>query len=115
MKKSNTSEPDNKKRTNWKTLIIHGEKYKTLYTKKFESRKNWQKPNEKEIISVLPGTVIELFAKPGEKVNENDKMIVLEAMKMRNTYYYPISGEIKCVHVKVGDKIPKNQMMIELE
>ena len=115
MKNKQDQEPDCGKKIKCKTLIIHGEKYKTLYTKKFENRKKWQKPDKRKVMSVLPGTVIQLFAKVGAEVSDTEKMLVLEAMKMRNTYYYPISGKIKNVNVKVGDRIPKGHLVIEFE
>jgi biotin carboxyl carrier protein len=99
----------------FKTLIIHGDKYRTLYTDKFKNRRKWQKPDEKIIISVLPGTVLKVFSNEGDNVSKGDTMLIIEAMKMRNTYYYPHTGKIKHVHVKSGDKIPKGFVMIEYE
>jgi biotin carboxyl carrier protein len=96
-------------------LIIHGDKYRTLYTEKFKNRKKWQKQDEKSVISQLPGTVVEVFSNEGDIVTKGDAMLIIEAMKMRNTYYYPHSGKIRHVNVKTGDKIPKGFVMIEYE
>jgi biotin carboxyl carrier protein len=101
------------KKVRCKTLVIHGEKYRTTYTKKFENRKNWEKPDVKKVLSYIPGTVTKLFVEDGKTVKKGEKMMVLEAMKMQNTINYPISGEIKNVNVKVGDRIPKNFVLVE--
>jgi len=98
-----------------KTLMIQGDRYRTLYTNKFKNRKKWQKPDDRNIISVLPGTVVEVFTQPGDLVTKGETMLTFEAMKMQNTYYYPHSGKIKNVNVKKGDKIPKGYVMIEYE
>ena len=52
-----------------KTLIIEGAKYKTTFTKKFENREKWEAPNFNHIFSFIPGTIIDIFVKKGDKVN----------------------------------------------
>jgi biotin carboxyl carrier protein len=98
-----------------KALIVHGTKYKTLYTNKYENRKKWQKPNEKQIMSFIPGTINEVFVRDGEHVRKEQPLLVLEAMKMENTIFAPIDGQIKVVQVKKNDKVPKGLLMIEFE
>lgn len=114
MEKKSKQEPDCGK-IRCRTLIIQGDKYRTLYTNKFKNRKKWQRPDKNSIISVLPGTVVKVFTNEGDIVTKGETMLILEAMKMRNTYYYPHSGKIKHVNVKTGDKIPKGYVMIEYE
>lgn len=103
------------KKVRCKTLIIHGEKYRTTYTKKFANRKKWQKPNEKEIISYIPGTIGKIYAKEGAKVKKGQKILVLEAMKMQNTLEFPMNGVVKKINVKQGDTVPKGFLMVEYQ
>jgi biotin carboxyl carrier protein len=98
-----------------KTLIIHGVKYRTTYTQKFENRKKWEKPNPKQLVSFIPGTIDEIYIKEGDRVNKGDKLLVLEAMKMLNTIEVPVDGKIRKINIKKGDKIPKGFVMIEFE
>ena len=98
-----------------KSLIIHGEEYKTLFSTKFENRIKWVKPDTKKVISILPGTVLEVKATSGDDVQKDDVMLVLEAMKMQNVYYFPFTGKIKSVNIKEGDKVPKGFVMLEYE
>ncbi len=100
---------------NCKTLIVHGTKYKTLFTNKYENRKKWYKPNEKHILSFIPGTINEVFIRNGEKVKKGQPLLVMEAMKMENTIFSPHDGTIKLVQVKEHDKVPKGVLMIEFE
>ncbi len=99
----------------YKTLIVQGTEYKTLWTKKFENRKKWQTPNPNHIYSFIPGTIIEVCVKEGEKVEEGECLLILEAMKMQNKVVMPFDGVIEKIHLKPGDKIPKNILMIEVK
>ena len=99
----------------FKELNILGDIYLTTYTRKFQARQNWIKPDIKKVTSFIPGTIREVLVKPGDLVKTEDKLVVLEAMKMLNTIQSPMSGKIKSVMVKEGDRIPKGFVMIELE
>ncbi len=96
-------------------LNINGDIYYTTFTKKFTRHQLWSKPDLREVISHIPGTVREILVKEGDNVNSDQKMLILEAMKMMNTIYSPVSGKIKSIKVKVGDCIPKGTVMIEFE
>jgi biotin carboxyl carrier protein len=45
----------------------------------------------------------------------NDDLMVLEAMKMRNVLKAPIDGVIKAIHVKEGQAVPKDFVLIEFK
>lgn len=94
---------------------VHSLKYQTRLTKKFENRKSYEAPNPNHIISVIPGTVVEIFVKVGDKVKTGDSLMVLEAMKMMNQIQMPHDGKVKAIHVTEGDRIPKHHLMIEVE
>ncbi|HNZ85376.1 MAG TPA: biotin/lipoyl-binding protein [Paludibacteraceae bacterium] len=96
-------------------FAVTARKYKTLLTKKFKNRKVWEAPNPNNIKSYIPGTIIELNVKPGQKVKQGELLLRLEAMKMQNRIDMPFDGIIKSVNVNVGEKIPKNFLMIEIE
>ncbi len=102
-----------KSRDQFKTLILEGTRYKTLYNKKFELITPWQKPDPKKMVSFLPGTVIRVLVKKGDKVSVGQDLLLLEAMKMQNRIKADREGIIKNVLVKEGDKLPKGVVMIE--
>ena len=99
----------------YKDLIIQGVVYKTTYTKKFENRVNWEAPNENMIHSFIPGTIIDIYVKPKEKVKEGDTILLLEAMKMQNEVRMPFDGEIVKIHVKKDQVIPNRHLMLEVK
>ena len=97
-------------------IQIHecGRKYKTRYTKKFVERKVWQAPNPKEVRSIIPGSVTEINVKEGDKVEKGSKLMIYEAMKMKNVIAAPFDAVIERVEVQVGDKLPKGALLITL-
>lgn len=94
-------------------LNVNGDIYLTTYTRKYENRKPWSKPSKKQVISFIPGTIRQILVKEGETVKADQKLLVLEAMKMMNTIYSPISGKIKSILVHEGDCLPNGTLMIE--
>jgi len=90
-------------------------KYKTTLTKKFINRKRYETPNPNKIESYIPGTVIKIKVKEGQKVKAGTTILILEAMKMMNKIEMPFDGIIAKIYVSEGEKIPKGHIMIEIE
>jgi biotin carboxyl carrier protein len=107
-------EIDEKNFGEFQTLMISSGKYKTELTKKFINRKEWIVPNPKKIAAIIPGTIIDVYVKNGQKVKKGETLLILEAMKMQNRILMPFDGKIKKVFVKPDEKIPKNFLMVEL-
>lgn len=97
----------------FQSLIIEDVKYKTRLNKKFLNRKIYEPLDPKKILSFIPGTIINVFVKNGTKVKTGDKLLELEAMKMVNTVFAEYDGMIMEVHVKTGDLVSKNQLLIK--
>ncbi len=96
-------------------INIDGVKYKTILTDKFKNRKPYIIKNPKMILSFIPGTILNIFIKEGKKVKKGDKLLILEAMKMKNDIIAPMNGIIKKIHVKEKDIVANKQLIIELE
>jgi biotin carboxyl carrier protein len=99
----------------YQVFVVNSAKYMTLTTTKFDKRKKWQKADPKEIHSIIPGSVIEIFASPGQKIKEGEVILTLDAMKMYTKVQMPFDGVIKSINVSKGDRIPKNTVMINIE
>jgi len=99
----------------YQTFVVNSAKYTTLLTGKFEKRKLWERPDPNKVNSFIPGTIIEIKVKPGQKVKEGETLLILEAMKMLNKVEMPFDGTIKAVNVDEGQRIPKDYLMIEIE
>lgn len=76
---------------------------------------SWAAPDENLVKAFIPGTIIEVAVKPGAHVEEDDLLLILDAMKMYNEITSPISGKVAEVAVKPGERVEKNQLLIRLE
>jgi glutaconyl-CoA/methylmalonyl-CoA decarboxylase subunit gamma len=61
----------------------------------------------------LPGTVVELFVKAGDKVEAGQVILVIEAMKMKNSIRSLFSGTISEVLVDKGQSVAHKQALIK--
>ena len=96
-------------------FAVTARKYKTRLTGKYLQRKTWLKPDPNEIISYIPGTVVQIFVSEGQSVKAGEALLLLEAMKMQNRVKMPFDGKIVKINVGEGDKIPKNMVMLEVK
>jgi len=71
--------------------------------------------NPKQIGATMPGTVIKMLCKEGDKVEKGDYLLITEAMKMETTIQAPFKGVIKRIHVKDGTAISVNDLLVEFE
>lgn len=63
----------------------------------------------------MPGLILEISVEIGQTVKENDPLLILEAMKMENSFLSPRDGVIKSIAVEKGNAVDKGQLLIELE
>jgi biotin carboxyl carrier protein len=63
----------------------------------------------------MPGKVLAVKVKPGDKVEAGQVVLVLEAMKMENELGSPGEGTVKAVKVQVGQTVNNGDLLIELE
>ena len=98
-------------------IQIHecGRVYKTRYTRKCMERKKWEAPNPSQVMSIIPGSVTEVLVKPGDKVKKGSRLMIYEAMKMKNVITAPFDATVQSVEVKAGDKLPKGALLVILK
>lgn len=65
--------------------------------------------------SPVAGVVVKLNVQPGQELQTNDLMMVLEAMKMETNITAPVAGKVKQVNVAHGDGVKVNQVLVEFE
>ncbi len=63
----------------------------------------------------MPGRVIEVRVREGEKVEKGSLLLILEAMKMRNEIVAPRTGFVRKLAVKAGDSVRARERMLSLE
>lgn len=65
--------------------------------------------------SPISGVVVRINSQPGQAIQVNDVLIVLEAMKMETSISSSVSGKVARVHVAVGDSVRGGQLLVEFE
>ena len=69
----------------------------------------------REIRAPMPGLVLEIAITDGQEVNEGDKILILQAMKMENIIIIHTRATIRKVVVAAGQAVEKGQVLAELE
>ena len=64
------------------------------------------------LISPMPGRVVSIAVKDGEKVLVGEEICVIEAMKMRNILRAPQDCVVKSIKVAVGQDVTVDQLLV---
>ncbi len=62
----------------------------------------------------MPGVVLEVHVRTGDVVRRGDPILVLEAMKMRNTIRAPRPGTVVEVAVEAGQPVGPGEPLVRL-
>jgi acetyl/propionyl-CoA carboxylase alpha subunit len=67
------------------------------------------------VTAPMPGTVLRVLVRPGDRVQPRQPLVVLEAMKMETPLISPYEGVVLVVHVAEGDRVAGGAAVVELE
>ncbi len=70
---------------------------------------------EGHVTTSMPGTVVDIMVKPGDRLKAGDPVLVIEAMKMESEVPAPVAGRVKAVHVVKGDSVNPDEALVEIE
>lgn len=65
-----------------------------------------------ELTAPLPGTVIEIFVKAGDHIEAGQIILIIEAMKMKNSIRSTRAGKITEVLVNAGQTVAHKQALV---
>ena len=68
-----------------------------------------------DVLAPLAGKILAVLVQPGSKVEEDDELMIIEALKMENHVYAPSSGTVKEIKAKVGDSVEDEALLLVLE
>ena len=94
---------------------VDGTDYETRATRKWRERKPWIPADHTAIPTLIPGLVLEVLVKPGQRILRGEGVVVIEAMKMANDVESPWDGVVKAVLVNVGQNVTRGTVVVELE
>ena len=67
------------------------------------------------VTSPMPGRILSVLVKPGDKVTKGQDVVILEAMKMENSITSDYAGTVKQVLVAEGDTVAVDSQLVEIE
>ena len=103
---------EKEKKSRFKSFRVDDTIYKTYLTKKYIERKPYEPDNPNKLYSFIPGTILKMLVKEGQKVKKNDTLLILEAMKMENEIRAQKDTKIDKIHVKAGDSVEGGMTLI---
>jgi methylmalonyl-CoA carboxyltransferase small subunit len=65
--------------------------------------------------SPVAGIVVRVCVQPGQELQLDDLLVVLEAMKMETSLTAPIAAKVKSVKVAPGEAVKRDQILVEFE
>lgn len=83
---------------------------------KRSSRKSSQQDlNPEDILAPMPGKILKLAFKKGDRVKSGETVVVMEAMKMEYNLEAKISGVIDILNCAVNDQVSKDQILVKIK
>jgi pyruvate carboxylase len=80
-----------------------------------QQRAKMDPANPGHIGASMPGKVLKLMVEKGDKVKKGEHLLVTEAMKMETTMQAPFNGIVKEIHVREGESIESNDLLMVVE
>lgn len=70
---------------------------------------------DERILAPIPGIVTKVYVKAGELVKAGDLLLVIEAMKMRNTFRSAHDLKVSAVNIKEGKPVKAGELLVKFE
>jgi biotin carboxyl carrier protein len=80
-----------------------------------QTRKGSSHRKSADIRAAIPGKIVEIRVNEGDEVADQQCLLVLESMKMRNEILSPMTGVIDSISVSIGDQVKSRQLMIKIK
>jgi pyruvate carboxylase subunit B len=69
---------------------------------------------EGDITTSMPGNIVDVLVREGDRVEAGQPLLVTEAMKMETEIQAPIGGEVTGIFVQKGDSVNPDEVLIEI-
>ena len=67
------------------------------------------------VTAPMPGLVVEVLVEPGDLVEADQSVVVVESMKMQMQIRTPIAGRVAEVGAQFGQQVDKGAMLVRIE
>jgi 3-methylcrotonyl-CoA carboxylase alpha subunit len=63
----------------------------------------------------MPGKIVQIMAKPGERVRKGQPLAIIEAMKMEHTLAAPGDLIVKAAPFRAGDQVNEGAIIVSFD
>jgi len=70
---------------------------------------------EGHVTTSMPGNIVDVMVKEGDKVQAGDPVLIIEAMKMETEVKATIAGSVKGVFIAKGDRVVPGEVLVDIE
>ncbi|NNC63692.1 MAG: biotin/lipoyl-binding protein, partial [Gammaproteobacteria bacterium] len=71
--------------------------------------------NPKHVAAPMPGRIVSIAVKKGQKIERGDALLAIEAMKMETLLRAERDGAVKAIPAAVGMSVEAHDLLVELE
>lgn len=96
-------------------IYFNGKTHVIESPKKTKKGTHHNQPKSDQVVAPMPGKITKLLVQPGQKVEKNQPVIVMEAMKMEYTLKSEISSEVQDIKVKLADQVTLGALLVQLK
>jgi biotin carboxyl carrier protein len=68
-----------------------------------------------EVLVPLAGNIWQILVEVGDEVEEDDELLIIEALKMENPVYAPCGGKVAEIRVKKGDVVDDDEVLMIID
>jgi geranyl-CoA carboxylase alpha subunit len=99
------------------SLCLHfdGHPYQVLDMTRAVGAKPGEHGGDGKVRASMNGRVVAVLVAVGERVQAQQALVTLEAMKMEHVHAAPLTGTVTAVHVATGDQVPASRVVVEIQ
>lgn len=68
-----------------------------------------------KLVAAMPGRIIKVLVEPGQEVEKNQPVLIMESMKMEITQNAPFHGKVEEVNARAGQQVDAGAVMVRIE
>ncbi len=98
-------------------MLISGEEVREKPAGKREKQQDSPAPvmRDGKILAPIPGTIMDVKVEVGQMIEDEQVVVILEAMKMESEIHSNQRGKVRKIHVSKGSTVSEGDILIELE
>jgi biotin carboxyl carrier protein len=102
------------------SVLLHGHQYSIQIEDEREKRlrsassRNLSEGSEYHLKAPMPGLVITVLVKEGQKIKKDELLLILESMKMQNELKSPRDGVVSRIRIQPGESVEQRQILLTI-